>query len=199
MDRTNDLVLEPTEARSGSGAPPLKTFLLILAAVCLVAGALYLSLARERSTPTTAAESPSGEFALTDAEAIARFKELESLQLRAYRQRDLSFLDAVFTPETPMRAAAQREISQLLQKDAFTRTRFQTQDISVISNTHTEIILKQSVIVHPKFVDTKGRDITVNPVVDHRVVHWTLLRVGDRWLLHRALIVSAQSGREESK
>src|SRR5918997_4649035 len=109
---------EADDQRDAGTVPPLRAFLGLIA-LLVVVGAVVL-FTREDPAPApipTPRASQSPDFSLTDEEAIARFKELHALSLKAGRTRDLSLVDQVFSRSGPTYQRAVRAIERLLRDE----------------------------------------------------------------------------------
>jgi hypothetical protein len=172
------------------GLSPAKAFFALLALLVAIGG-LFL-LTRPGDDPNPGPAPKSDNFALTDAEAIVRFKELDELQIRALRQRDETLLGQIYTPNSPLVSSVAKSIRTLIRESVFDRTRDETKRLSVIENGQDEIRLRQEVVVRPKFVDESGRDVTINPRTELQTVEVILHRDFDQWLIHDAVITQVE-------
>ncbi|MGH2746498.1 MAG: hypothetical protein ACRDKB_01055 [Actinomycetota bacterium] len=151
---------------------------------------------RDTPGPSTNARPAEG-FALTDAEAIAKFEELNELRLRALRERDPSLLSLAFTPDSPAGQRVAASIRRLTRDSVLVRTSEETEEVSLSSNDPSEILLLQTVVVTPRFIDEQGKDVTQDPAVERWTVEWTLHRLSDRWLIHDAEIIESEPLRKD--
>lgn len=186
-------------ATSGGVLSPGKAFFLLLIPV-VVAGllALFFVGRDEAPGPTTSSRTAEG-FALTDAEAIAKFEELNELRLRALRERDPSLLSLAFTPDSPIADNVAKSIRQLTRSGIIRRTAEETQSVVVISSDSAEIQIREIVVIDPLFVDESGKDVTGERFRERQTVEWTLRLVGDRWLLHDGLVIGAEPVKARQK
>lgn len=170
-------------------------FLVLLA---LLAGGIYLvNLARggdREEPPATPAVSPEAveDHSLTDAEAIARFKELDALRLRALEERRAQLLLRAFTSDSPAGDRLRESIRTLKAQRAFADERSKWLDLRIVRNSVHEIEVIQVLLVDVRFFDKGGRDITRTGRRERQRVKWTLRMERSEWLLHDAVIESAR-------
>jgi hypothetical protein len=176
--------------KPAGGLSPAKAFFALLALLVAIGGLFLLTRPKEEPGPGPAPRSDN--FALTDAEAIERFKELDGRVLSAYEDADPSLLSGTFTPTSPMKSTVVRELRTLKREGVHSESRFDTQRLSVASNGESTIQIRQIVVIYPKFVTESGEDVTENARVERQTIDWTLQRVDSAWLLHRSLIVRAE-------
>ena len=175
-----------------SGAfPPVRVFLVLMSVIVAV-GAVVLATREDEPPPQPPTQSPSPNFALTDAEAIARFKELRPLHLSAYRDRDLSVLSLVFTPESDVGETVTREIRRLLRDEVVAKPRYVRQKLSLLNNSSTEIRLVETVRFTARFFDESGNDITVGPAPETQVISWTLRPYDTKWFIDESEILRSK-------
>jgi hypothetical protein len=172
---------------------PVKAFLGLLALA--VAAGLVLML----MTPVTVTEHPSAttptakpDYSLTNAEAIARFKELDELRLDAYSRRNAELIEQAFTNESPIASRIRSEIRDLRVDGVLSKTSFETRSITVAMNAANLIRLHQIVVIRPRFVTESGRDVTKKHVTERQEIRWTLKRDQGDWLLHDAVVTKSQ-------
>ncbi|MGH2806211.1 MAG: hypothetical protein ACRDKT_02950 [Actinomycetota bacterium] len=163
-----------------------------MAIAVLVAIAAVVLLTRPDPAPIPdGSTNDPPDFSLTDTEAIERFRELDTLKLRAYRTRDVTLVASVFSSDSELAKVARREIRNLTRSDVIPRTRFVTRRVEVLDNSDDAIRLLQVVEVYPRFVDEAGNDVTASGRDELQRVEVVLHRDSDEWLLFDALIVSA--------
>lgn len=178
-------------ARSGGVLSPGRAFLLLLIPV-VVAGLLALFfVGRDAPGPSTNTRPAEG-FALTDAEAIAKFEELNELRLRALRERDPSLLSLAFTPDSPAADKVAASIRKMTRDSVIVQPGENIQSVLVISNGPSEVTVQEVIIYRPRFKSESGKEVTSDPVTERRTVEWTMRLVDTRWLLHDGLIVAAE-------
>ncbi|MGH2818057.1 MAG: hypothetical protein ACRDJS_06305 [Actinomycetota bacterium] len=172
------------------GLSPAKAFFALLALLVAIGGLFLLTRSSEDPDPSSAPKSDN--FALTDAEAIERFRELESLKIRAYRQTDASLIPKIFTSDSPVRGTVLKEIKELDSTRVTFDTRYETEKTNVESNSTSEIVVRQIVLVYPKFVDESGREVTVNDEPQRQTVDWFLRNVEGEWLLDKTVVIDSE-------
>jgi hypothetical protein len=181
---------EPGERR---GVSPIKAFLALLALAVIAGVVLVLTTSDSApNNPSGAETATEPDYSLTNAEAIARFKELNDIRLAALRQRDESLLDTAFTEKSPAADRLREAVTQLRRDNVRDRTVEINRDLSVISSERNEIEIRQEVLIRSRFVDSKGRDVTSGRRKEIRIVRWTLRQVGTDWLIFDGLITSAE-------
>lgn len=183
-----------SDDKPSGGLSPAKAFFALLALLVAIGGLFLLTRPTEDTESGPAPKSDS--FALTDAEAIERFKELDARVLSAYEDVDPTLLSRTFTPTSPMKSTVTKELRTLKREGVHSESRFDTQSLSVVSNSESVIQIRQIVVIHPKFVTESGKNVTTNDRVERQTVEWTLHRVESEWLLHRSLIVHAEPQRQ---
>lgn len=164
---------DPDEHDDG-GVPPLRVFLGLLALVLALGAVVLVTRDVEPAPPPPPAQSASPNFALTDEEAIARFKELHALLLTAYRQRDMSLLDSFLTENSPLRTRAVQEIRQLLRDRVFDRAKIESLVLRVLFNESDLITVRHKWIEYPRFVAESGQNVTSFEQPILQVVDWSL-------------------------
>ena len=182
---------EESESRAG-GLTPLNAFLVGLGLLVAIAAVVLLSRPDKAPVPSPD-PNPEPAFALKDAEAIARFEELDALRIRALRNRDVTLLPEVFTEGSEAARGVSKSITRLVRNDVFFRTRYVTEELRVVQNSSTEIVLRQTSVVTPKFVDADGNEVTVAGRTQRQTTEWTLRLVGDNWLIAKGSIVAAEN------
>ncbi len=172
-------------------ASPIRVFVALLGVIAAIVAVVLIT---RPAAPTPAAPAPieSEDHSLTDAEAIARFKELSDLHTKAYREADRDLVDLIYTSDSLVRPTALDEIETLNERGVFSRTRFDTQAVEVVQNTVSQIKLLETVVVYPKFVDRRGRDVTKRGVVERQRVHWILRPESSRWLVYDTVIIASR-------
>lgn len=177
--------------RPAGAVPPLAVFLGLLA-VLVVVGAVVL-LTREAPPPTPTKTAPAEpNYALTDSEAITRFKELRSLRDSMYRSEDLSLLSLIYTDQSALRRIVTREIQGLAREGIRDRSRFEQRQLSVKSNVPEHIILRETVVIYPHFVDARGNDVSIQRRPVRRVIDWTLTAEEGVFLIEDSIIRSSE-------
>lgn len=183
------------QGRVRGALSPLVAFAVLMALV--VAGAAYV-LSRETEPaagPATLSEaSPSiSDHKLTDAEAIARFEELDAIRQRAYASPDPSLVSRVFAEERRTHQIVLRELRRLEADAVRSESTFDTRSVRVLVNRSQRITLRQVVVIDPRFVDSDGRNVTGHAPAERQTIEWTLVRVGDQWLIGDSRVVKAEA------
>ena len=171
---------------------PLKVFGVLAALLAAIAAFALSSRTPEPTSTPAQASTPIVDPSLTDAEAIARFKELKELRDRAYRTRDLALIPRVFTSDSPAMSDVTAEIVQLKADNVLDRTVFRTLSVKVLHSDPDEIVLLQEVVVLPKVTSESGKDVTTGGRAEMRRVRWTLQPQDDEWFVFRTLVVDAK-------
>jgi hypothetical protein len=183
---------EPTRGGNEASAramSPIAAFVILLAVVAAVFGA-WLLTREDEPTPTQRDRGPG--FALTNEEAIERFKELDRLLTNAYRDRDQSLISLILAPDSPIKRTVVDEITNLKRKGIVPKPQFETRSVRVVDRSDDQIILQQVVVSDARFVTKSGRDVTKPRQPELQTVNWTLQLVQSKWLLFDALIIDAE-------
>jgi hypothetical protein len=161
------------------GLSPAKAFFALLALLVAIGGLFLLTRPGDEPNPGPAPKSDN--FALTDAEAIDRFRELNSLALASIRERDYSTLNEIFAAESPARNRAFQAIQRLRRDNVIDKVRIEVRAIEVIQNDSDKVELRVIDRLFPCFVTESGEDISES----HRVVEgttvWTLTPEDSVW------------------
>jgi hypothetical protein len=182
------------EERAINRVGPIKAFVILLAVVGMVVAVAVLTRQREApSAPATTSGAP--DYSLTNAEALARFKELKQLRDKTYHQRDASLVTSLYSSDSPRRLDAIRELRQLRNDHVIDETRFVTLDVAVVSNSSKEIGLRQEVMVYPKVTSESGKDVTTGGHVEKRTVQWILRLEDGVWLVYDTVITAAEAAK----
>lgn len=186
-------------ARDPGFLSPLKVFvgLLIVLAVLVIAAVLLIDSKDENGqaasgSEQTQATGPTGRKlspTLTDEEAIAKFRELNAVAIRAARNRDTALLSLVFTPSGKTAARARAAIQELKRDGVYDESEIQTVSTRVISNTQSSVTLREVTRVLPCFKNEAGEDVTEAPSHVQRVAQWVLVRAREQWRLSEARII----------
>lgn len=176
-------------------------FLCLLAVLgAVTGGAIWAGQTDDEPLPATPAASPepSEDHTLTDAEAIARFKELDALRIRAFETRNPNLLADVFVPMTTDAARAESTIARLRKDDVLmTHKPYRNREISIVQNEPNHIEIEQQVVFHIKFSDESGRDVTREGEPELLTVRWTLERVGRGWFIAAGKVIGARPYRRK--
>lgn len=189
-DRSRDS-LPPRVNNGRGGMPPIKVFA-GLVALLIGAGTFLLLTKSGTSLQSSTGIPPSDNFALTNAEAISRFKRLDALSIRAYETQDPTLVSHFLTSDSPLTSSVQNDILKL----QVHRTDFEagvvTQDLAVRTNTASMIVIRQDLIQSVRFTKQGGRDVTKSPTRLELTVDWTLRPEGDAWLIHDSHVVATR-------
>jgi hypothetical protein len=142
--------------------------------------------------PSTTQTNTEPNFALTNEEAITRFEELMTTLEQAYGGHDVTYLDSLYTSDSPLRGIARRELTRLANDGVRDLSTFETKELIVRTNSSSQITLRQVVVVTPRFVTDAGKDVTKSRRPTRQVVDWTVSLQGGNWLLEDALITEAK-------
>jgi hypothetical protein len=154
-----------------------------------------IALLTRSDTPPATDPSPTTQqepsFTLTNAEAVARFKELNELRMQAYINRDVTLISTTYTSDSKVRATVSREIRRLLEAKVIDESVEETLRAEVVSNTAAEIRIREVARIKPRFVNRQGRAVTSDStqIVETRI--WTLHMENGKWLVFDALVTSA--------
>ena len=163
---------------------PVKAFIVLVGVVgAIVAVALLTRQTDATSAPAPTTSIASPDYSLTNAEALARFKELDQLRLEALRTRNEGALAVVVVPASPASRRLSKSITTLRKANVLDRTREVTTSVSVVTNSSSAIRLRQEVTIHSKFVDESGKNVTSGRPTERQVIDWELRRVGSTWLI----------------
>jgi hypothetical protein len=187
---------EPARGGTGTQATepartlsPIAAFLILLAIGAVALGAFLLTR-EDDAEPASRDRGPA--FALTDEEAIERFKELDDLLTDAYRSRDLSVLSLILAPGSPIARTVVDEITDLKRRSIIPKPLFETRTVRILEKSDDQIVLQQVVVSDARFVTESGRDVTKPRTPELQTVNWTLQRVESKWLLFDSVIVDAE-------
>jgi hypothetical protein len=187
---------EPARGGTGTQATepartlsPIAAFLILLAIGAVALGAFLLTR-EDDAEPASRDRGPA--FALTDEEAVERFKELDELRLRAYRERDLSLVSRIFAPGTPIANTATEEIRKLIRADVLDRPNFRTRKLEVVTKHSDKVTIRQTVEQSARFIHESGEDVTEETAHQLVVIDWYLTRIGSEWLISDSVIVGAR-------
>ena len=184
------LAPEPTPTRP-SLSPPV-AFLLLAVVIGIIGAIFYLTRPDAPATPTNPNAAQEPDFSLTNEEAITRFEELSDIRQQAYASRDVTLLSSLYTENSVVGPAAAKELRSLNRDGVSDVSVYETQEVTVVSNSDTEIELKELVLIQPKFVDESGADVTVEPKTIREIVLWTLRLEDTQWLVHDAVITKSR-------
>lgn len=170
------------------GLAPVRAFFLVCALATVLGAAFFATREATPSEPPAPARSP--DYSLTDEEAIAEFERLRSAAIDAVRERDVSLIDKIATASGPLHRRATREIAALIREGVVDRTQFESQDVEVVRNEPTEILILERTRLEPCFRTIAGKDVSTGPDVVLQSAEWTLRLSEETWLLHKAVVVA---------
>ena len=122
------------------------------------------------------------DFSLTDEQAIARFKELEALQISAYENVDLSLVSDFAAPG-PFKDKVVQELRQLRRDDVFAVLSMKNQELKVTQNTQSQIAIEETVTLNIEFHDSEGEDASTDGRPQRLVVDWRMESFENGWLI----------------
>jgi hypothetical protein len=178
-------------APASRALPPLGTFIGLLA-LLVVALFLARSLTDTAPLPEPVGNSPvqpepiirrgiaEPPPSLTRAQAVARYRALDALRLRAYRERDVSLFTAYLTPDSGLHEVGRKEIARLRADGVVMHPRARTRRISIRSLARRRIVVRHTSVQAPRFYSS-GKDITIDPQVNLVTVDWRLRPSGGAW------------------
>jgi hypothetical protein len=168
-----------------SGGRVIGSFVVIVA---LLLGIFLFTRPQDQPASPPGDTQRSSGFALTDTQAIAKFKELNDLRIEAYRQRDPSLVAEVVTSDSPLRAKAYRDISQLRRDSILDMTDFRTREVKTLSNGSNQIVIREVEIQTPRFVTEDGKDVSRMHISLVVTTDWTLRRDGYSWKIFDSVV-----------
>lgn len=124
--------------------------------------------------------------------AIARFKVLDAIRLRAYRTTDVSHFARYLVPTSELWELGAGELRQMRRDQVTMRPRFDTRRLSVRKRAAEAIVVRQVVRQDPRFYSEAGKDITVPRPPQLVTIDWTLKPFEGRWLIADSLIKRAK-------
>ena len=128
------------------------------------------------------------DFSLTDEQAIARFKELESLQIAAYENVDLTAVSD-FAGPGPFKDKVVQELRQLRRDDVFAVLSMKNQQLRVTQNTQSQIAIEETVTLNIEFHDVNGGDATTDGKPQRLVVDWRMESFENGWLITKSTAI----------
>ena len=196
--RRSQFGLDPPPAPTNRVLPPLGTFVGLLA---LLAVALFLAQSAADTPPLaepvgdSAAkpepiirnDAPQTAPSLTRAQAVNRYRALDALRLRAYRERDVSLFSAYLTPGSGLHEVGRKEIGRLRADEVVMRPRARTRRISIRSLRRRLIVVRHVSVQDPRFYSS-GRDITINPQANLVTTDWMLRPTNGVWKISNSRV-----------
>jgi hypothetical protein len=191
MEEPHESARTRTPAHSNAAPPralsPLKVFALLLGGLALAFAAITGFRSESKEEPIRAQpQQTSDEFALTDAEAIEKFEELNELQLQVGRMRDLSLVSRVFVPGSPIAGRASQSVRKMLKHNVIDDLQIETLRLQVISNTPAQLVIRETSVEYPCIRTESGDDVTRGPTAIREVIDWTLVKRTSEWRLYDA-------------
>jgi len=196
--RRSQFGLDPPPAPTNRVLPPLGTFVGLMA---LLVVALFL--ARSAADPPPLAEplgssaaqpepavrndAPRTAPSLSRAQAVARYRALDALRLRAYRERDVSLFSAYLTPGSGLHEVGRKEIGRLRADEVVMRPRARTRRISIRSLHRRVIVVRHVSVQDPRFYSS-GRDITIDPQANLVTTDWMLRPTNGVWKIFNSRV-----------
>jgi hypothetical protein len=135
--------------------------------------------------------NPDPDFSLTDEQAVARFEELNERRIHAYETADLALVSR-FAGPGPFKNQVIDEIRRLRQDKVTAKPSFETEYLTVTSNTPTEISFEQAVVFDLRFFDESGKDVTTQGKPERLVIDWTMRPSDQGWLLMESVATEAE-------
>lgn len=195
MQRAEDSSTEliPGTDPPRTGLSPALAFLLLVLVVALMAAAVFFTRP-EAQVQATASDrgSTTPNFALTNEEAIGRFKELSSLLTQAYAQRDQSLFDSFLATGSPLFQTGTNEIRRLLRDNVTPVPHIKWTSIQVRENGRNEIVLRSIEIDRSRFL-SGNKDVTRQTRPIRRTVDWVLRLEGSEWLIYDSTVVRSEA------
>jgi len=169
----------------------------IIAAVAMLGGVLYASWQAVAGSDdprdggaTNGTSEP--DFSLTDEQAIARFEELNERRVQAYETTDLAMVSR-FAGPGPFKDQVVDELRRLRRDKVTAKPLFDTESLTVTSNTPSRIQFEQSVLFDLRFFDESGEDVTSEGDPERLVIDWTMQHFDEGWLLTESVAIKAGS------
>jgi hypothetical protein len=196
VQEAHDTAGTQSEAPLGRGRSWLTTAALAIVAIAgIVAGAIIFTMndGAPDAPPTSSNSEAAGAPTLTDQEAIDRYFELEDLIVQAYRNVDVTLLARIYTPDSPTAAMVRSELNDLQSDSAQLILDYQTQEIEVVTNSATEIVLRQEAIATGRLRPVGDVKVHAEYHDQRRVVRITLRYQEPKgWLIHRGVVTEAE-------
>jgi len=185
-----ETVMERAPETTSKSMSMTKAFAIVGGLLVAIGVAWALTKPDAPAEPATSLNSPP-DFSLTDEEAIARFKELETLKIELYRTRDPSLISTVFADDSPSVPVVRRDLRELANAEVTFRSRYRTLRARVRSTNADEIRVEQQVLVEPRLIAKSGRDVTGSGRQAQTVL-WVLRRETDTWLVYKTVVLAAR-------
>jgi hypothetical protein len=198
---------EAEQAGQTEGAPPehqagplsAGRAFLVVAILGVVAG-LILILSAGNDTPAPELNpSPEPEQVLSEAEAVARARELSQASWDAIGDRDLDALSSIYTSDGPAMTRIRSNIERLLKDDVIDRATRDQVELEFVSSTEHEVRVRESRRLFSCFVTEEGEDVTSGDGVIEQVGLMILHKQGSEWLIHDARLLDDRVVEREHK
>jgi hypothetical protein len=167
----------------------------MLAAVAMLGGVLYASWQAVAGSDDPQAPAvptnPDPDFSLTDEQAIARFKELSELRLRAYESADISLVPE-FAGTGPFRTKVVAEIRRLKRDNVTASLELADEQLELLMNSRDQIKIQQTAELNIRFFNPKGVDVTSKGRSQHVVIDWTLEPSERGWLIATSIVTDSE-------
>ncbi|MGH2788321.1 MAG: hypothetical protein ACRDJV_10480 [Actinomycetota bacterium] len=137
---------------------------------------------RAEPDPSTGGE-PGDGIRLTDEEAIARIENLTAMTIDAIRNRDSSLISRAFVTGSSLARDIKLSIRRLKQDGVVEQSRVRTLSWEVVSNTASEIRVRQTRITRFCFMSEGGKDVSQGPAAVREVGVWIMNWQSDEWLI----------------
>jgi hypothetical protein len=192
MDDPDSTRSRPGAAERVPGLSPVRAFFLLAAVAAVIPLGIFATRDEAApSEPPAAVRSP--DYSLTDAEAVAEFERLNEQLMEAYRERDITLAEQIFTSDSPMLPRVRKEIRQLVRSSVVSLTHFELDAMQVLMNAPERIVFRRAERLYPRFRTDSGDDATGDAKPERRTVQWEMRQETGLWLLHNAVVVTRHS------
>jgi hypothetical protein len=178
--------MDEEEEEERAGLSPVRAFVVLAIVLTILVGIGLIATSNKDAVPDDQPIPETKNFALTNKQAIARFKQLKELGLRATQQADPSLVSSVFAAGSPLEERSIRIIQELRRDQVKDMIRYESLNVEVTSNESNLIRIRETRKLYPCFVTPTGRDVTKSPKVVRQVIMWEMTLVGSEWRLARA-------------
>lgn len=180
------------EEEKRRGLSPIRAFVLLLFVFAFLVGIGLIAMSNKDRVPSDQAIPTTNNFALTNEQAIARFKELDTLREKAYVTRDLSLLSAYVAEGSPLMELGTDDITTLREDHVTFDPKSETQSLRLITNSTDKITIRQVVVQDPQFVSESGDDVSKSNRPIRLVIDWELSLDGSVWKLYDSQLVESE-------
>lgn len=188
--------------RELGGFSPLAVFGVLVIVVAALGAAVLLfqpdadpadPAPRPEGSQPGAASEREDDLRLTNAEAIARFNELDNRRLALFSEPRRDLAGEVFAPGSPALRRVFRSLSRLKSENAYLEhVHYRTETLRVLASSPDKIRLRQRVVVRTRVRSEAGEDLTIDARPKRQVVIWVLRRQGREWLIFDGKVVTAR-------